>query len=281
MNKLFGNKKIFCILSFIFCLSSFSFAQQANVKVSTEAEIKENLQLVPCKNEERLEAVQKLFQAMGATDADISIEKFKDIQNLVVTKKGKSDEIIVVGAHYDKVKAGCGAIDNWTGIVIIANLYRSIRSVPTDKTLLFVAFDREEDRLFGSDSMAKAIPKEKRVNYCSMVNIDSFGFSYPQILDNVSSPKMLKLAEEIAGETKISLAHASLEGIADADSSSFLKKDIPAVTFHGLSNNWQKFLHSSNDKIENINIASVFIGYRFLLRYLLKVEGKGCGEFRK
>jgi Zn-dependent M28 family amino/carboxypeptidase len=281
MNNWFKNRKIFYILILVLCFFSFAFGQQANIKVSTKEEITENLQLVPCKNEKRFEAVKKLFQTMGATDFDISVDKLKGVQNLVVTKKGKTDETIIVGAHYDKVKAGCGAIDNWTGIVIIANLYRTMRSVSSDKTLLFVAFDREESGLFGSDEMAKAIPKEKRVNYCAMINIDSFGFSYPQVLDNTSSSKMSKLAEELSKEVKLPFAHASLEGIADADSTPFLKREIPAVTFHGVSNDWQKYLHTSNDKIENVNAESVFVGYQFLLRYLSKINSKGCGEFRK
>lgn len=281
MSKLISNRKIFPLLLLIFCFSSFAAAQQSKAKISTQAEIKENLQLVPCKNKDRFEAVKKLFQTMGATDADISIGKFNDGQNLVVTKKGKTDKIIVVGAHYDKVSDGCGAIDNWTGIVIIANLYRTLRNLQTDKTILFVAFDREEAGLFGSERMAKEIPKENRADYCSMVNLDSFGFTYPQVLDNVSSPKMREFAEETARELKIPFQHASLAGIADADSASFLKRDIPAVTFHGLSGNWQKFLHSSFDEIENVNVDSVFIGYQFVLRYVSKIDGKGCGDFRK
>jgi Zn-dependent M28 family amino/carboxypeptidase len=281
MNKLTVNRKFFYILFFILCFSSFSYAQGTGIKIASEAEIKENLQLVPCKNEERLAAVKKLFQTLSAADSDITVEKSKDLQNLVVTKKGKSDETIVVGAHYDKVKDGCGAIDNWTGIVIIANLYRTLKNVSTDKTILFVAFDREESGLLGSEAMAKAISKDKRANFCAMVNLDSFGFSYPQILDNTSSPRLSDLAKELMKELKLPFLHASLAGTADADSTSFIKKDIPAITFHGLSNDWQKFLHSSNDKLENVNTSSVFVGYQFLLRYLAKVDSSGCGAFRK
>jgi Zn-dependent M28 family amino/carboxypeptidase len=280
MNKLTLNRKTFYILFFILCLSSFSYAQAASIKIASEAEIKENLQLVPCKNEDRLEAVKKLFQTFGTDDSDITVEKSKDLQNLVVTKKGKSGETIIIGAHYDKVKDGCGAIDNWTGIVIIANLYRTLKNVSTDKTLLFVAFDREESGLVGSEAMAKSIAKDKRANFCAMVNLDSFGFGYPQILDNTSSPKLSDLAKELMKELKLPFQHASLAGSADADSTSFIKKDIPAITFHGLSNDWRKFLHSSNDKLENVNTSSVFVGYQFALRYLVKVDSSGCGAFR-
>jgi Zn-dependent M28 family amino/carboxypeptidase len=257
------------------------FGQQTSPKISTQDEIKADLALVPCKNQDRLEAVRNLFKQKGAADEDIKTEKFKDIENLIVTKKGKTDEIIIVGAHYDKVKEGCGAIDNWTGIVVLANVYHTVKDFDSEKTYQFVAFDKEEPGLFGSAAMVKAIPKEKRGQYCSMVNFDSFGFSYPQILDNVSSQKMTDYALKLAKEIDMPISHFSLEGTADADSSSFKDKDIPAVTFTGLSNNWQKYLHTSNDKIENVNDASVYVGYQFSLKYIAKLDTESCSIFRK
>lgn len=280
MIKTVKTKSVLFILPLILLLFTVSFAQNQTAKISTENEIIENIKIVPCKNDERLDAVKKLFVQMGATDADVSIEKFRDLQNFVVTKKGKSGETIIVGAHYDKVKDGCGAIDNWTGIVIIANLYRSLRDLPTDKTYLFVAFDKEEPGLFGSQAMAKAIPKEKREGFCSMVNLDSFGFATPQVMDNTSNSKMIDLASNLAKELNMPFSHASITD-ADADSTSFKNKDIPAITFHGLSNDWQKFLHTPNDKLENINFKSVYLGYQFTLRYLAKVDSTECGAFRK
>src|SRR5258706_4961952 len=268
----------------LLCLSFVAndFGQQPAVnKTVTEAQIKADIALVPCRNEDRLEAVKKLFQASDATDGDISIQKFKDIQNLVVTKKGNTDDIVVISAHYDKVKDGCGAIDNWTGIVIIANLYGTLRNVETEKTLLFVAFDKEELGLYGSEAMAKAIPKDKRDIYCSNINLDSFGFGYPQVLDNVSTSKMSEMVKAVAEEVKMPYAHASLAGAADADSSSFMSRGIPAATLHGLHNAWHRYLHSSKDVVANINPSSVFVAYQFTLRFLVKVDGSKCSVFRK
>jgi len=255
-------------------------AQTAETQYATDDELREDLKLGPCKNSERLEAVKKFFQKMGAAESDISAERIKDVQNVIVTKKGKTDETVIIGAHYDKVSNGCGAIDNWTGIVIIGNLYRTLRASDTEKTYLFVAFDKEEIGLVGSAAMAKSIPKEKRASYCSMVNLDSFGFTYPQVLANASDSKMTAAAKDLAAEIKMPFSSASLAGVADADSSSFVAKGIPAITFHGLSNKWQQYLHSSNDKLENINVSSVRVGYNFLLLYVKKIDSLGCGTFR-
>lgn len=268
-------------LSFI--LTTFAvcsiLAQQENPAISTQEQITETVKLVPCQMKDRLEAVKKLFVSMGAKEEDVKVEQFKDISNVVVSKKGKSDETIIIGAHYDKVKEGCGAIDNWTGVSIIAHLYRTISKFDTEKSYIFVAFDKEEGGLFGSEAMVKAIPKESRRNYCAMVNIDSFGVGIPQVMGNASNSKLTKYAKDLAKETQFPFAQADILG-ADADSHSFLDKGIPAITFHGLDGRWETYLHSSGDKVERIKMQSVYIGYRFILNFAVKLNDEGCQNFR-
>jgi len=280
MNKFLRMEKVSAVLFFIFSFAILSFAQKETEKFSTENDIKEDLKLNVCENKERLDAVKKLFKKMGATDDEIKIEKFKDVENLVVTKKGKTEETVIVGAHYDKTSDGCGAIDNWTGVVIIANLYRTLKQFSTEKTFVFVAFGKEESGLVGSNAMAKEIPKDKRENYCAMINLDSFGFTYPQVMTNISDSKLIDLAEVVSKDMKLPFAQASIQ-FASSDSESFRKQKIPAVTIHGLSNKWQEYLHQTKDKLENVNAQSVFIGYQFSLFYLTKIDGNACGAFRK
>ncbi len=257
------------------------FAQpKSSVNIATETELKDNLALAPCKDKERFEAVKNLFIKMGAGNDEIKIENHKSVENLTVTLKGKSNEIVVVGAHYDKTDDGCGVIDNWSGIVILANLYRSMKDFTTEKTYVFTAFGKEEKGLIGSGAMAKAIPKAERINYCAMVNFDSFGLSIPQALSNISDTPLINLAAEVSEEMKIPFAKAAIE-MASSDSQSFRERKIPAITLHGLNDKWQDYLHNSRDKIENLNPRSVYIGYRHGLNFLTKIESKPCDAFRK
>ncbi|MEK7725003.1 MAG: M20/M25/M40 family metallo-hydrolase [Acidobacteriota bacterium] len=265
----------FLTISFIYSAN----AQQVNPAVSTQEQLAESVKLVPCEMKERLEAVKKMFISVGAKEEDVKVEQFKDISNVVVTKKGKSDETIIIGAHYDKTKEGCGAIDNWTGISIIAHIYRTISKFDTEKTYIFVAFDKEELGLLGSKEMAKAIPKEKRQNYCSMVNIDSFGVGIPQAMSNISSSKMLKYAKELAKETKFPFAEVTIPN-ASSDSASFRDKGIPAIGFSGLDNKWQTYLHNKEDKFEKVNMQSVYLGYQFVLNFVVKLDTETCQNFR-
>jgi Zn-dependent M28 family amino/carboxypeptidase len=269
------------ILSWLFLVIAFSIgnAPAQNSGISNQDDIEDDLKLVPCKSTERLEGVKKLFVTKGAKEKDISTEKFGKGENLIVKFKGKTDETIIVGAHYDKVDVGCGAIDNWTGLVIMAHLYKTISQYEVDKSYIFVAFDQEENGLLGSKAMVKTIPKENYSKYCAMVNIDSFGFTAPQAADNMSDLGMVRLAKKVAEAKKFPFNHAVISR-ADSDSSSFLAKNIPSITFHGLAPNWRTFLHGSNDKLENIEARSVYVGYRFIFEYLTELEITGCRNFQ-
>ncbi|HEU0253910.1 MAG TPA: M28 family peptidase, partial [Pyrinomonadaceae bacterium] len=118
-------------------------AQDVSLKVSTPDEIKEDFSAVPCEDKKRLDAVKSLFERAGLPPSEVTIDRHKDVENFVWTKKGESSEKIVVGAHYDKVSDGCGALDNWTGVVTLAHLYRTLKDIPLKKTLIIAAFGKE------------------------------------------------------------------------------------------------------------------------------------------
>ena len=265
-------------LSFLVTIASSS-TQQKELVISTPEEFKVEFDSVPCKDEDRLNAVKVLFEKMGATQSDISIEKYKNVENLVVRKQGASEETIVIGAHYDKVADGCGALDNWTGIVALTRLYKSLRNDPLKKTILFVAFGKEEKGLLGSRAMVGAVAKDQLAQYCEMINFDSLGLAMPQVADNMSSPKLGSFAADVAKDLKIPFNHAAIEG-AGADSNSFIGKKIPAVTIHGMSDEWPTILHTGNDQPAKVKPLSVFLGYRLALAMVIKLDNLPCGEYR-
>lgn len=278
-------KKFNILKNIVFLFLALAFAgiisaDAQPIKIAAEADLSEQLKNGPCDDKERLEAVRGLFLDLGAEEADIRLEEFKNVENLVVTKKGKTSETVVVGAHYDKIKDGCGTIDNWSGIVILANIYRSVRELETEKTYLFVAFGKEEKGLIGSAAMARAIPKKDRSLYCAMVNFDSFGMAVPQVLTNISDRKLTDLAEDVSKDMGIPFGKAGID-LASSDSASFRQQNIPAVTLHGLGPRWADTIHSSKDKFENIVPNSVYIGYRHGLVMLTRIDEMPCGSFNK
>ena len=248
---------------------------------SPREEVEASVRMVPCKQDQRLEGVRQLFKDAGASDEEIRIESFDKgkTSNLVVHKKGESDETIIIGAHYDRTDQGCGVVDNWTGVAIISHIYRSLRPLKSKKSYIFVAFDREEEGLVGSRKMADAMTKDQKANTCSMVNFDSFGGGPPMALRNASSSKMVKLAEELGTENNFKFQSVTISG-ASSDSASFKAEKIPSITLSGLGSNWPDILHTSRDKTENVNIDSVFFGYSFGMIYLAKLDASPCDKYR-
>ena len=254
-------------------------AQDSSVKVSSPEQIQEDFSTVPCEDKKRFEAVKSLFERAGVPPVEVTIDQHKDVENIVVTMKGESSEKIVVGAHYDKVSYGCGAVDNWTGVVTLSHLYRTLKDLPLKKTLIIVAFGKEEKGLVGSRAMTKGITKEQAAEYCAMINIDSLGLAPPQVADNMSSTKLMKFTEKLAKDMKIPFSHARILG-ADSDSSAFVDKKIPAVTIHGMSNEWPKILHTGNDQISKVNHLSVYLGYRLALAMIVELDGSPCAAYK-
>jgi Peptidase family M28 len=127
--------------------------------------------------------------------------------------------------------------------------------------------------------MTNAINKDQAAEYCAMINIDSFGLAAPQVADNMSSKKLAEFTGNLAKELNIPFAHASIQG-ADSDSSSFIAKKIPAVTLHGMSNDWPKILHSGNDQVSKINPVSVYLGYRLTLAMVLRLDESPCAAYK-
>jgi Zn-dependent M28 family amino/carboxypeptidase len=271
-----------CLLFF----SSVAFAQVTDYPpqslITTRDEMRAEFDSVPCKNGDRLTAVKALFEKMGAKPEEIVVEKVKGVENVIIRKASAngSAEKIVIGAHYDKTNDGCGAIDNWTGVVAVAHVYRTVKDLPLKKNVIFAAFGQEEKGLVGSSGMAEAIKQEQVAEYCAMINVDSLGIGAPQTLDNISSEKLIDCAGALAEKINVPFAR-SRHDKARSDSASFIKMKIPAVTIHALNGNWPKILHSSNDDPSRINHDSVYMGYRMALALLLRVDEVDCQSFRE
>ena len=281
-NGIFLNLRLTLLLlaALLFFLATIpTGAQDSAIKISTPEQFKEDFNTVPCEDEQRLTGVRWLFERDGTPSATFTIDRYKDVENFVWTKKGESAEKIVVGAHYDKLGDGCGALDNWTGVVTLSHLYQSFKKVRLKKTLVLVAFDQEEKGLIGSRAMTNAISKDQVVEYCAMINVDSLGLSPPQVADNMSSKKLAQLTADLAKEMQMPFGHAKIEG-ASADSVSFIAKKIPAVTIHGLSDEWPMILHSRNDQPAKINPLSVYLGYRLVLSMIVHLDQSPCAAYK-
>ncbi len=118
----------------------------------------------------------------------------RDVSNLMVEKKGEDERAVVIGAHYDTVPGTPGADDNASGLAGLLELARLHQSLPSRKTLLFVAFVNEEPPCFGFPNMgsmvhAKSLKEEGRTVEV-MVSLEMIGYFCPERIQNYPLPGM-------------------------------------------------------------------------------------------
>lgn len=95
--------KLILILLLSVCVAALTLGLRAqSIPISTEEDLKTELAKAPCKDEERQAAVKEVFGRVGTAPEAVVTQKIGKIENITVTKPGKTKETIIVGAHYDK-----------------------------------------------------------------------------------------------------------------------------------------------------------------------------------
>lgn len=94
-------------------------------------------------------------------------------RNFIVEKKGATDDIVVLGAHYDSVDVGDGVDDNGSGVAVVLEVAKALKDTKTPQTLRFVFFGAEEAGLFGSDYYVSQLSKDEQSKIILMMNYDS------------------------------------------------------------------------------------------------------------
>ncbi len=266
---------VFAVILITGCDTSGWFSQHdRTLNAGRTTLIKQEIETVNCDDSKRIDAVRQLFKKRNL---DVVSKQFDRATNLVFESGGSVDEVIVVGAHFDKTTLGCGAIDNWTGIVLLRELAGEFARLQQKRTYRFVAFGAEEKGLWGSDAMAREIDSSGSKKPCAMVNLDSFGFDKTWALENVSDRTMLMKAADLDRSRGSSFSIRKYQG-ASSDSQSFQKIGVPSITLSGLNDNWRDYIHKRGDQVGNINFEMVAENFDFIRAFLLELDEVSCEE---
>ena len=154
-------------------------------------------------------------------------------RNVVAELPGESDEVVVVGAHYDSVWRGNGAIDNATGVEGLRRVAERLAGRSHSRTLRFVAFAAEEIGLIGSRRHVAGLAERGEVGkVAGMVNLDCIG--YGEKLELLAAPQeLLGRAEEAARELGLADRYEIVTELgeeAGTDHLPFVQAGVPAVS---------------------------------------------------
>jgi len=225
-------------------------------------------------NGPRHDMLRTIFEEAGCKAPELEDEKANGskLPNLVCTLAGQSGEdIILVTAHFDKVRAGAGAIDNWTGASLLPSLYESMSLEKARKhTFLFVGFSDEEAGLVGSRAWVAAHKNTNLGNIRAMVNIDSVASTAAPlyIWASRADPELARVALSIGKALRIPVEGMNADKVGLSDSAPFRDKKVPVIDFHSLNNQTILLLHTIDDQLSAVNIDGYKSTYRFLAGYL-------------
>jgi Peptidase family M28 len=153
-------------------------------------------------------------------------------RNVIADIPGRSDELVIVGAHYDSVWRGPGAIDNASGVEGVRRIGAALAGRDLERSVRLVAFAAEEIKLTGSryyTDEAKLRGELGRI--AGMVNLDCIGFG--EQLNLLASPQaLLDRATEAARALGLLDGPDPVTGPATGgiDSHWFVENKVPAVT---------------------------------------------------
>ncbi|HTP68512.1 MAG TPA: M28 family peptidase [Dongiaceae bacterium] len=192
------------------------------------------------------------------------------VNNILAYLPGKTDEYVILGAHYDHLGRGTfdslapsqigqihpGADDNASGTAGLLELARILSPLKgqLQRGILFSSFAGEELGLLGSAAWVKdpTKPLDKAI---AMLNMDMIG----RIKDNKvyvggvgTGSTLQKVLDEARGDSPIKF-EISQGGYSSSDHTSYVTKRIPVLFFFsGLHSDY----HKPSDTWEKINADS-------------------------
>jgi len=128
-------------------------AQKLEYRSAPDAIVEARLRRIVNDNRARAELLHTLFEEAGCKPPNLEDRKARGskLSNVICTLPGETDDLVIVSAHYDKVKAGAGAVDSWTGASLLPSLYQGFAHIEKRKhSYLFIGFTDEEVGLVGS-----------------------------------------------------------------------------------------------------------------------------------
>lgn len=212
------------------------------------------------------EIKNKMFCAQIEFDSEIVIA-----QNVIGFLEGSDPELkneyVVIGAHMDHVGFGeygamdkvnighihNGADDNASGTSAIIEMAKAFSKVNPKRSMVFIAFNAEENGLLGARYYVYHQPAKPIENTIAMLNFDMVGRNEPELLwvgGAFFGEDLIKIAETANSHTGFELLYNMGLLSGASDHAYFLRKKIPALFFFsGMHDDY----HTPSDDIEKID----------------------------
>lgn len=182
------------------------------------------------------EYITKVFQNYGyEVESQWYKVRGKTVRNIIVEKKGKKEEKIIIGAHYDSVSGSPGADDNASGVAGLLEISRLMADEDLERTIVFVAFTCEEPPFFFTRNMGSKVyarrcwsRKEKIIG---MVSLEMIGFYTKEKRKRALPSRILSFLHPQVGNYVTLVGNISSKKLINRMSEGFKKhSDFPLLS---------------------------------------------------
>jgi hypothetical protein len=228
----------------------------------------------------------------------------QQVFNIDAEIKGATDEVVVVGAHYDSVIGAPGANDNGSGVAGVLALARRMAKDHPTRTLRLVTFVNEEPPYFQTDLMGSLVYarecKARGDKITAMLSLETIGcysdapgsqrypapfnLFYPatgNFIAFVGNTESAELVKRIVGKFRADVRFpsegaavlGSIEGVGWSDHWSFWQCGYPALMVTDTAPFRYDHYHQATDTPDKLNYgrtARVVEGVAIVVRDLLK-----------
>jgi len=236
--------------------------------------IQQRLQAVPRKLVDRVATLESFFHEAGC-DGDRFTERplpRSKAPNPICTLPGETDSRIVVGGHLDSIETGMGAVDDWSGAVLLPSLYQSLKRLPRRHRFLFVGFAAEEEGLVGSRHYVDKLSRQDVHRIHAMINLECLGVGPPEVWVSRANKRLLDAYAVVASILHVPVAGMNVDRVGDDDSHSFLNYGVPVLTIHSLTRDTLRIIHHPSDKVDAIRPDDYYTAYRMAVAYLAYLD---------
>lgn len=270
--------------------------------------LSETLKPRSSKNRKNLnEIADYIHEKLSKSSSDVEFQKYnvkgKQYKNVIANFGPKSDEVIVVGAHYDAYSNYPGADDNASGIAGLIELGKLLNSKKLNNRIMLVAYTLEEPPYFSTENMGSFIHanslKKKDMKIKIMIALEMIGYfsdengtqDYPvpmlhlfypnkgnfiAIIDQLLSNNAVHIKSAINKYTNLKAysinAPSYIPGIDFSDHRNYWHFGYPAVMVTDTAFYRNHEYHTSKDTYERLNYENMAKTIYGIFKYIQKID---------
>jgi hypothetical protein len=257
------------ITIFTLILGDVSLAQRVQFSPAPKSVVLQRMKSVPASNQERAVRLKELFIEAGCDENFLTEQKFEgtDTPNIVCRLGTGENDLIIVGAHYERASSPQRPLDNWSGAALLPALYESLRQRKRNHSFLFVAFADNGNNPTGAESFVRQLSRSQLGHADAMINLDALGLSPTKVWAAHSDKELVHDLIVMVYALKLPASQIDIAALGSTDSDPFAVRHIPQITIHSLTQ--QNVASGASSQFRPNNYYDT---YRLLCGYLAYLD---------